>query len=161
MRSRAPFLGLLLAAGAWLALSGFTARLLPGERAKFIPIQHNGRVKSFDAFARQTLKLITEKETWNGKPAYSVILTALHKEGALANMPWVKINDRNLVSHLGLSGDRNFFSYNEILPSADKVESLVRSAKTKRDGDIRPSLLEQKAETLFAAMIEIKELMSG
>ncbi|MGH7197421.1 MAG: cytochrome c biogenesis protein [Candidatus Omnitrophota bacterium] len=161
MKAPGVFLRILLAAAIALPLCAFSTKSLPGERAKIIPIQHNGRVKCFDAFARQTLKLITEKETWNGKPAYSVILTALHKEGALANMPWIKINNRELVSHLGMPSDRDFFSYNEILPSADKVESLIRSAKTRRDQDVRPSMLEQKAETLFAALIEVKELMSG
>lgn len=152
---------LLVLLAAVLTLSSFTTRSLPGDKAKNIPIQHNGRVKSFDAFSRQTLKLITEKETWNGKPAYWVMLEALEKENALANSRWIKISYRELADHLGLDPAREFYSYHEIFPSAEKIEALVKSAKTKRDQDLRPTKLEQKAESLFTSLIIVKQLMTG
>lgn len=156
-----PLFLCLLLAGAVFTLSSFTTRSLPGDKAKYIPIQHNGRVKSFDAFSRQTLKLITEKETWDGIPAYQAMLKAIGKERAVANIKWIKIVYRQLSVHLGLSSSREYFSYDEILPASEKIEALVKSARTKRDQDIRPTLLEQKAESLMASLMAVRGLISG
>jgi len=42
-----------------------------------------------------------------------------------------------------------------------QLELLVRQARQKRDTDLRPSLLEQKAESLDAALFEVKGLATG
>ena len=144
-----------------LLFSLCAAKSAPIETAKHIPIQHNGQVKSFDAFSRQTVTLIAGKETWKGQPSLSLVLKALTDQDAAGDTPWIKINHKELISQLGLPEDRHFFSYNEILPAAGKIEALVRSSKSKRDRDIRPSMLEQKAESLFTAMMEVKHLLSG
>ena len=129
--------------------------------AKSILIQHNGRVKSFDAFALQTMERISEKETWDGKPALGLILGALNQRGAIADIRWMKINYKELVSYLGLPEERDYFSYNEILRSLDAIETLVKKCRSKRDADVRPSMLEQKAESLYERMIDVKKLMTG
>ena len=152
-------LGLSLLIGACLLFVQW--RPGPGDAARGIPIQHEGRVKSFDAFSRQTINLITEKETWNGKPALDSILEALVSQDKIGITPWIKINTPELLSYLGLPEDRNFFAFNEIYPSLDKLQTLVKQARAKRDADLRPSLLEQKAETLYERMITVKQLMTG
>lgn len=144
-----------------LVFSLCAAKSAPVETAKYIPIQHSGQVKSFDAFSRQTVTLIAGKETWNGKSSLSLLLETLSNQDAAGDTPWIKISYEELIVQLGLSENRNYFSYNEILPSAEKIEALVRSSQSKRDRDIRPSMLEQKAESLFTAMMEVKHLLSG
>ena len=132
-----------------------------GGAARSLPIQHNGRVKSFESFSKQTVELITGKETWQRKPAVDLILDALDRKNNAADWPWIRIRYKELLSQLGLPEERQQFSYNELSDSFDKIESLVRSSQSKRDQDIRPSKLEQEAESLFSKIMEVKHLMSG
>ena len=134
----------------------------PAERAAgSIPIQHSGRVKSFEAFSRQTLELITTKDSWQRRPAVDVILDALSDQKAVADWEWIRVRYQGLVSELGLPADKQYFSYSELENSFDKIEALVRSSQTKRDQDMRPSKLEQEAEALFSKIMEVKHLITG
>ncbi|OIO38683.1 MAG: hypothetical protein AUJ72_02075 [Candidatus Omnitrophica bacterium CG1_02_46_14] len=137
------------------------AKSLAGGEAQQIPIQHSGRVKSFEAFSRQTLELITTKESWEHKPPVDVIFEALSKKEAAADWAWVRIRNQALVTTLGLPADKQFYSYNELKSSFDKIEALVKTAQTKRDQDVRPSKPEQEAEALFSRLMEVKHLMTG
>ncbi len=73
MHSRHSTTFMLLAALTFGAL-----RLAPDAHAdalayaRRIPIQHAGRVQSFDVFAEQQLELISGKSNWNGEPAAAV-----------------------------------------------------------------------------------------
>lgn len=154
-------LPLLLVLGTAFMLSACDTESRHGRSARFIPVQHNGRVKSFEAFSRQVLSYVTERETWNRKPAYVVMLESMSDPNAFRKNPWIRIGYRELVSYLGLPEDRQFFSYEELLPSADRIESLARSSQAKRDQDVRPTKLEQKGEALYSHMLEVKQLIAG
>jgi len=142
-------------------LSSCEGKYSGADAVKLIPIQNSGQIKSFDTFSRQTLDLITEKETWQRKPATWVMLEALRDRGTISDLPWIKENYKELLRHLGLPDNKNYFSYNEFAPSFDKIESLVKSSQAKRNQDIRPTKLEQKAEGLFSKIMEVKHLLAG
>ncbi len=128
------------------------------DEAKTIPIQHNGQVKSFESFASETLNLICEKSTWQGKSASQAVLEAAANPENVKKIVWIKINNKALRHELGFSEERAYFSYEEILPSLDRIIQLAKSAQGKRDEDLRPTLVEQKAESLYAQMVEVKKL---
>ena len=151
----------LLAVSAAMFLTSCEKKPSAADAAKFIPIQHNGQVKSFDSFSRQTVELITGKETWQHQSAVSVILEVLRDKDSAAHIPWIKEDYKALLEQLGLPPDKTYFSYDELSGSFEKIEALVRSSQSKRDQDIRPSKLEQKAETLFSKIYEVKHLISG
>lgn len=123
-----------------------------------IAIQNNGQVKSFDSFARETLSLITEKTRWENKSAVQTIFEALSAPDEAKKWRWIKISYSELRRTLGLDEDRNYFSYGELESSVPVLRSLVQSSQAKRDSDIRPSALEQKAEALFSKLIEVDHL---
>ncbi|MBI3316111.1 MAG: cytochrome c biogenesis protein CcsA [Candidatus Omnitrophica bacterium] len=146
---------------SFLLVGGFPALGFSGsaaDAARSIAIQHNGRVKSFDAFCRQTVETISGKKNWHHESPVALVLKALYlKEGA-AQIPWIRMSSKELSAKLGLPQDRFDFSYEEIIPGAATIESLVRHSQVKRDNDERPLKLEQDAETLFQRMILVKEL---
>ncbi len=142
-------------------ISTSEAKSLAGSAAQQIPIQHSGRVKSFEAFARQTVELITTKESWQKKTAVDVIFEALSQKNAVADWAWVRVRNQELAKTLGLPPDKQCFSYNELKGSFDKVEALVRTSQAKRDQDVRPSKPEQEAEALFSRLMEVKHLITG
>src|SRR3989338_1630142 len=100
----------------------------PADAAKRILIQHNGRVKSFDAFSRQMVEFITGRSRWKRQPAVVTVLDMLSKGEAAKDIPWIRLDYKELTTALGLPADRHTFSYNEILPSVAKIESQIGRA---------------------------------
>lgn len=146
---------------ACLLLSSCTSTPSHLSAAKQIPIQHNGRIKSFDAFSRSTVQLITGKQTWQKKPAVQVVLNALAHREKIKDLEWIHVNYAELREALGLPKEKTSFSVNQIIPSVDKVVALVQHSQAKRDKDIRPTKLEQKAEELYSQLTMAQRLESG
>lgn len=152
-------LGLIL--GMAFTLTSCREKADPSDPAKFIPVQHNGRIKPLDSFARQTVEFITSKEKWHGQSPTATLLEALYDMESIQKKEWIRINNLELLAELGLAKDRHYFSYDEALLSLDKIESLARSAKVKRDKDLRPTKLEQDSEALYSRLVTVKHLMDG
>ncbi len=131
------------------------------QEAKYIPIQNNGRIKSFDSFARQTLERITGKDRWQKKEAVAILLEMLGDEKKIAGEAWIHINHTGLKKKLGLDPGKDFFSLETLKPLNDQIMELVQSAKQKRDQDLRPEKLEQKAESLWIQIKTVEKLVSG
>ena len=156
------FVFLLLVSGLVLSTApSLWASSVVSEEIKFIAIQHNGRVKPLDAFARQTLKIIAGRETWRKQPAISVLFEALSHPDKIANLEWIRIDYFELKNSLGLPVEKTFFSLNELSSSLPKIQNLVRASKAKRDQDVRPTKLEQKAEQLLTQTRTVDNLISG
>ena len=126
-----------------------------------IPIQHNGRVKSLEAFSRETVRLVSGKETWQGRPALLFILDNLASPNNFMEIPWVRVDYPELKIMLHLSTEEKYFPYAKLAPSFQAISSLAQSAQVKRDSDQRPSKLEQKAEVLYSTLVTIDQLAHG
>ncbi len=146
---------------ACLLLSSCTSTPSYLSAAKQIPIQHNGRIKSFEAFSRSTVQWITGKQTWQKKQAVQVVLDALAHRETIKDIEWIHVNYAELRQTLGLAKEKTFFSVNQIIPSVDKVVVLVQHSQAKRDKDVRPTKLEQKAEELYSQLMTVQRLESG
>ena len=125
------------------------------------PIQHNGRIKPFDSFARSTLKFISGRESWDKKNADRVLMEAAAAPGKVAEWKWIRIDLPELKATLGLSPENNFFSYKDLIPAGPRILSLAKSSQAKRQADARPSKLEQKAVLLQAQISTIEAITSG
>jgi len=126
-----------------------------------IPIQHEGRMKSFDVFARETLRQLAGKETWQKEPASLFIFKHLAHPRELLQIPLVRLDNLPLKDHLGLPADRKYFSYMELKPSLNELTALAASGQKKRDDDLKPTQLEQKAEFLYKQMVTLDKLIVG
>lgn len=131
---------------------------------KSVLIQHNGRVKTFDAFARQTLRLVSGKEAWRKRSAAEVLWgVALDRKTAGA-LEWIRLDLPELKTAVGIAGEkaeRHYFSLDELATAFPKVIELARSSKAKRDADERPTAVEQKAEQLLNRMYTVNMMVSG
>ncbi len=144
-----------------LLLSSCNSNPSPLSSAKQIPIQHNGRIKSFDAFARSTVSLISGKEIWQRQPAIVTLLSAIAHRDKINRLEWIRIDHNELKETLDLAKEKSYFSANQILPSVGKIISLVQKSQAKRNQDLRPTKLEQKAEQLYSQLIAVQKLESG
>lgn len=131
------------------------------RQIQHIPVQHGGRIKSFDAFSHSVVELITGKPRWQSQRPVQIILLALKKQESLLDEAWIEIRFAELKKTLGLNPRRDYFSYHEIHPSFPVIEKLTRSSRKKRQSDIRPSKLEQKTERLYAQLLTVQDLSSG
>ncbi len=156
-------LPIALLIGLWILITLTSCESVPHELqvVKSIPIQHHGRIKPLDSFARQTLKFVMGSESWGKKPAIAVLLDLLSAQDKISALQWIRIDYFELKEVLGFKENEHFFSLDDILPSQQKILSLVRSAKEKRSRDERPSKLEQKAEELYTKINTVQGLVTG
>ena len=131
------------------------------DSAKWVPVLHNGRIKPFDAFARQTLKTLSGSESWKGRDATSVLLDVINSPLTIGEHKWIRIDYEELKTYLGLPQKRRFFSLTQLEEVFPKIDAAVKSARAKRDRDERPSRLEQKSELLYNQIRIVRDLISG
>ena len=151
-----------------LLVFGFSAGLSSCKKdedkltvVKSVPIQHEGRIKSFEVFSRETLRMLSRKDSRDGQPASEVLWEILMEPGKIWDMPLIRVDYFELKERFGLDRDQKFFSFQEMEPYFPSLSMLVDSAKRKRDSDKRPSKLEQKAESLYSRLVVVDLLGSG
>ena len=86
----------------------------PIDAARSIPVQHSGRVKCFDAFALQTLELISGRSRWDRKSATQTVLEAIADPADSRRRLWIRVDHPELARRVGLESGRHFFSADEI-----------------------------------------------
>jgi len=126
-----------------------------------VPIQHNGRVKSFDLFARETLHLISGKETWERKPAAEFFLNLLEDPEKIIDQAIIRVDYLELKKQFGFPAEKKYFSYSEIKPYFSSLVALAQSAQQKRDSELHPTMLELKAESLYQSLMMVDQLAAG
>lgn len=126
-----------------------------------IAVQHNGRVKSFDAFSRQTLRLVSGKESWKKQSAASVFWSIALDRSAAGKLEFIRLDLPELKKILGADESRHYFTLNELAHAYPEVMRLAQISKAKRDKDERPSAVEQKAEQLLGRLHTVNMLVSG
>jgi cytochrome c-type biogenesis protein CcsB len=144
-----------------------TACLLVGSAAALaadadeLPIQHNGRIKPFAAFARQSVKLIAGSERWRREDPSATLWRALSDPAAAASWKWIRADYPPLQEALGLDPAGRFYSVQELAPAQEALIKLVREAQEKRDADERPGKLHQKAELVYTRLLAAQALAAG
>ena len=126
-----------------------------------IPIQYNGRIKSLDIFARETMQVLTGKQSWRKGPAVVFLLDVLSGKENLLTAPCIGVDNKELKHLMGFSDEEKLFSYNQLKSQFAVITSLGQAAQEKRDKDLRPSKLEQAAETLYGRIITVDQLYGG
>ncbi len=148
-----------------LAAAGFVLPLQPMARPLgligIIPVQHEGRLKPLDAFARETLRAVSGKESWNKKSALEFFLGFAAQPASIPSFEIIRVDYDGLKDYLGLTRERKYFSLKELKPSVQNVIALARSAQEKRDKDQKPAFLEQKAEMLYTRMVTLEQIYQG
>jgi len=131
------------------------------QSMRTLAVQHNGRVKPYDSLARQTLKLVSGKESWQGMDPVEFLSKSLEEPAKIADIRWIRVDLPELKEALSLNSKDHFFSLNDLAPSLVQIDGFVAQAKDKRDRDLKPSKVEQKAEELSLKVRTVQSLISG
>ncbi len=122
------------------------AILKPAEASRYdfeafstLPVSHGGRIQPLDSLARNTLKILSGRESARIKgkslPAIRWLADMFGRPEKADNYPVILIDNPDLVGLLGLEPRQRRYSYNEIMKSRDKLEEQFDRANQVADKD--------------------------
>ncbi len=123
-----------------------------------LAIQHNGRTKPFDSFARQTLKSITGSPSIKGQDSVVTVLSIIAYPDAWQDEPLVEVPFRPLRAKLGMEPRQAHISYNDLVASR-KLMRLLPPIVQKQQQDEKLTMLEQETMDAFERFVALSNLL--
>lgn len=137
-----------------------------GEQIRYMPVQHAGRIKPFDTFAKETLELIYGKKSYKGAEsaqsieAHWVILTWLLSPESWMERPLFEIKHHDLLEKLNLSKERKHFTIGEILKS-ENFQNLMQELQNRRDAKEKLNPFFQAVQRVENQIMVFREITAG
>ena len=125
---------------AFIAPLCFAAASSTQDAAR-VAIQHEGRVKPFETFARQLMQYLAEKERFKGYSdpgtgewvevfpegdPVAAVLRMVADPRSVHALRFIKIGHPGLKAKFGLEEDRTYFSLKDLEPARDKMIAEAR-----------------------------------
>ncbi len=150
-------LALLLAA----SFVGWTSYGAPLTGAlKTLAVQDGGRLKPFDSFSRETLRLIYGKEKYEGRPAYEILYTWILQPDLWKDKEIFEITHADVKRGLHLEVTKKYFSLNEVMGS-DRLPLLMQELNSKRETKEKLDPYFQALQRLENQIFDFREVVSG
>lgn len=128
---------------------------------KSTAIQHRGRLKPFDTYARETVQFVTGKTSWEGYGASELIIAWLTAfDEGWDTTKFVRVDYEPLKREIGLDPATRFFSPQE-LRSLPKMMPLLQSAAKKNQARERLNELEKKAQEVDSKIRLLDSVIQG
>lgn len=125
-----------------------------------IPIQEGGRVKPLDTFARESVRFVTGRESFEKAPCLQTVLSWLAHPEAWVSKDMILVENLDLRSSLGVPKDQKRVSPHLLLENDGFIASAKMSyAKQQR----KDSLNAQEKETLavFGRLRRFQDIQSA
>jgi ABC-type transport system involved in cytochrome c biogenesis permease subunit len=150
------FITLLFSLCLFFIQNAYAASLDINSFAK-IPVQHEGRMKPLDSFARAHLNIFSGKENLDGQPAILWLGEALFDPITSVTRPVFRIDNPNLRHELGLEErEKPLYRFDELtLPLGQSIERLesVRNKDSKTLTQDEKDFLELHENALLYTQI--------
>lgn len=126
---RKPALAALLLAAAGTTQAAAPRLPEPPLSLLALPIQIDGRVKSFETFAEHTLLELSGRSRIEGLSAQQWLAAVLLSPEQVADLPVILIEHPDTRDALGLSGkERDRYPWRSVKPLGLKIDALARAA---------------------------------
>ena len=112
-----------------------------------IPIQHDGRIKPLESFARHVAYRLNNQKTIDDGPAINFLAKALFNPAETTTIPLFKITNLNVKRMLGLPLEKKAFSLAEIVPALQQQEKALQNILQKNENTWDSD--EKKLVTLY------------
>ena len=112
------------------AFLSFAAAADVGDPLESLPIQDAGRVKPFDTFARESLRLVYGRSKYEDKTAVVAVFTWLLIPNVWLDTPVVEVRHSGLREALKISGDQVHFTPQSLLNN-ERVPLIFQELQTK------------------------------
>lgn len=141
-----------------LSLAGAAETLDTGS-LESLPVQEGGRLKPLDTVARESVRLITGKGSFQKEPPLFTVLRWWAEPEKALDEAVVEIRDLELKKKLGL-GEERWFSHNELSQNAalEELSGIVHE-KLKKKEELEPQ--ETKASEVLGKMHALKQITQG
>ncbi len=136
-----------------------SASATSGELIRHLPVQDGGRVKPYDTFARETLKLVYGKEAYEDKPATEVIFTWMLSPEAWKDKAIFEARNREVLKGLNLE-DKRYFTGDELF-GTDRFIQLRHDLQAKRESKEKLTPYFQALQRLENQFFIFQEVASG
>ncbi|MBI3333056.1 MAG: cytochrome c biogenesis protein CcsA [Candidatus Omnitrophica bacterium] len=128
------------------------------EQLRLLAVQHNGRNKPLDSFAREALDQITGSPQWKGEDPVRTLLSILSdpdrwREAPLISVPFVPLREA-----LGLGPKSAHLSYNDLV-STRRLMRMLPAIVGKQQADEKLTLLENETMDLYERFVLLSGLL--
>ena len=145
--------------GLMLGIGGAHAALPPEalRTLRHLPIQHNGRYKPFDSFARETLDRITDHPRVGRQDPVETVLSIIAQPESWQERPLVAVPFGPLREQLGMDRKATHVSYNELVATRTLMRMLPTIAQ-KQQRDEKLTMLEQETWDAYERFVALSAL---
>ena len=142
-----------------MALGSAEAAVSPRAPAAIrrLAIQHNGRLKPFDSFARETLERITGSAQRGGEDPVATVLQMLASPEPWQAKPLIAVPFHPLRGPLGLGPQTASVSYNDLVASKKLMRMLPVIVEKQRQ-DEKLSMLDNETMDVFERFVAFSNL---
>ena len=124
-----------------------------------IPIQAGGRVKPFDTFSKESLRLIHGKSDYNNQASSVVVFTWLIAPNQWYDVELIEISRHDLKKNLNLA-EKKYFSLNEIT-SSSRLSLIIGELQNKIDTNEKLDNYQKAVQRLDSQLILFNSILSG
>jgi len=137
---------------ASISLSGEALRVV-----RLIAIQHNGRYKPFDSFARETLQSLTGEARFGREDPINTVLSILADSERWQGERLLAVPFRPLRERLGMDVHVGRISYNELMATRSLMRMLPAIVE-KQQRDEKLTMLEQETMDAYERFVTLNGL---
>lgn len=145
---------------AMTLLFAATVSAAPTSGLESLPVQDSGRIKPFDTFAKEQLRMVYGKTSFEKKPAVEIIMTWILQPQAWEEKEFFEIKYHLLKQALRLPETRNYFTPKEILTS-DRLSVIIQELQSKRETKEKLDPYYQAVQRLESQLFVFKEIAAG
>lgn len=130
------------------------------EAIKYLPVQDSGRVKPYDTFAKEALRMIYGRDTFNKKVATDVILTWMMIPEYWEQVEIINIQHAGLREYLKLDKKRRLYKPVEIFMN-DRTPLLFQELRSQEQKNDKMNLFYQEAQKLENQLTLFRAISTG
>lgn len=134
-----------------LALS-FAANAQVGKPLEILPMQDGGRIKPFGTFARESLRLVYGKQTYEGKSATETVFTWLLVPDHWMSAKFIELRHSGLKEALKITSQDRWYSPEELFKN-ERIPLLIQELQGMRER-------QEKLNPYFQAVQRLENQLS-
>jgi ABC-type transport system involved in cytochrome c biogenesis permease subunit len=162
MSRRLPLVACGVLAWLWAGTGGADEAVPLPETAlravRTLAIQHNGRVKPFDSFARETLWTITGRQRFEGRDPVDTVLSIMADAEHWESVPLIAVPFVPLREPLGLAPKTSRVSYAHLVSTRTLMRRLPPIV-AKQEQDEKLTMLENETMDAFQRFVALSLLL--
>lgn len=147
---------LLLMSGVCQAQSELNTK----EVLSTLPVQSGGRLKPLDTLARETVRLVTGKATFEKRDSVENLLLWWANPEETAQAPIIEFRDLAVKKELGLDESKRWFTYQE-LSQNDRLNKWQEEIHQHLQNDEELHGDEDKVQQLLVKINVVRQIMDG